>query len=390
MGLTIHYRIEADRGWTRRQIREKLEDTRRFALSLPVVSVGEVVEFRGAECDYQHGERDDETSDQAEARDPFRWMKIQAGRYVESPWRPGESRQQAPSHMMCLSIYPAEGSEEMNVGWCSFPRYVWKPEKDHAPGWSNVFRDASYRSSEKLLRAFLRKYHLVKMSDRQGRHRRLWGHSELLHHTSGGHVSIRSGRYLSHRRGYAPGHVELQLDDYAEREIGFRFRGTIDEGRALFIGTAFQADLEDIIHGREHVIPAAHGAWSSFCKTQYANDPRVGGWANFQRAHLSVLAILEHLQQIGFNVQVDDESGFWESRDVAALARTVGQWDAMIAGMAGVFKDMAEVNGQGFDSAVLGRADFEHLEAQAMKIDCLAGHLAKLRAALVPQSAVLV
>jgi hypothetical protein len=34
MGLTIHYRIEASKAWTRRQVRQKLEDTRRFALSL--------------------------------------------------------------------------------------------------------------------------------------------------------------------------------------------------------------------------------------------------------------------------------------------------------------------------------------------------------------------
>lgn len=387
MGLTIHYHIEASRDWTRGQVRRKLEDTRQFALSLPVVSVSEVVEFRGVECDFRHDPREDETPDQAEARDPFRWAKIQAGRYVESPWRPGESRHQAPSHMLCLSIYPAEGSEEMNVGWCSFPRFIWKPEKDHAPGWSSAFRGTSYHDSEKLLRAFLRKYRLVKMPNRQGRYGRLWGHSELLHYTPGGSVSIRSGRYLSHRRGYAPGHVELQLDDYAEREIRFRYRGTLDEGRALFTSAAFKADLEDIIHGREQVIPAAHGVWSSFCKTQYANDPRCGGWENFQRAHLSVLAVLEHMQQIGFTIQVSDESDFWQHRDLVALARTIGEWDAMIAGMAGVLKDATEVGGLGFDSPILGRADFEHLETRAYKIDRLADHLAKLRTALVPQSA---
>ena len=136
------------------------------------------------------------------------------------------------------------------------------------------------------------------------------------------------------------------------------------------------------------MIPAAHGVWSSFCKTQYANDPRVGGWPNFQRAHLSVLAVLEHMQQIGFTVHVNDESDFWESRDLAVLAKSIGQYDAMIAGLAGVLKDAAEANGVGFDSAMLGRTDFEHLEAQAMKIGCLAEHLTKLRAALVPQAAV--
>ena len=177
MGLTIHYRIEASSDWTRRQIRQKLEDTRRFALALPVISVSEVVEFRGEECDYRTGQRENETPDEADARDPYRWLKIQAGRYVESPWRPGESRQQAPSHMLCLSIYPAEGSEQMNLGWCSFPRFVWKREQDHAPGSSNVFRGTSYRDSEKLLRAFLKKYRLVKMPDKHGSYGRLWGHS---------------------------------------------------------------------------------------------------------------------------------------------------------------------------------------------------------------------
>jgi hypothetical protein len=387
MGLTIHYGIEASPDWTRRQIREKLEDTRRFALALLVVSVSEVVEFRGKECDYQTGQREHETPDQAEVRDPFRWAKIQAGRYVESPWRPGESRHQAPSHMLCLSIYPAEGCEQMNVGWCSFPRFVWKPEQDHAPGWSNVFHGTSYRESEKLLRAFLKKYRLVKMPDNRPRSR-LWGRSELIHYTPGGGVSIRSGRYLSHRRGYASGYVELQLDDYARHEIRFRFRGTIDEARRVLTSPEFKADLEDIVHGREHVIPAAHGVWSSFCKTQYANAPELGGWHNFQRAHISVLAVLEHMQQIGFAVHVSDEGDFWQTRDLAVLAKNIGQYDAMIAGLAGIFKDAAETNGIGFDSAMLGRTDFEALETRAYTIDSLAGHLAKLRAAMVPQTAV--
>ena len=260
--------------------------------------------------------------------------------------------------------------------------------KDATAGWSNVFRGTSYRASEKLLRAFLKKCRLVKMPDKQGSHGRLWGHSELLHHTPGGGVSIRSGHYLSHRRGYGPSYVELQLDDYACHSLRFRFRGTGEDARALFTSAEFKADLEDIIHGKEHVIPAAHGVWSSFCKTQYANAPELGGWHNFQRAHLSVLAVLEHMQQIGFKVHVSDEGDFWQTRDLTVLAKCVGQYDAMIAGLAGVFKDAAEANGVGFDSAMLGRTDFEHLEAQAMKIGCLAEHLAKLRAVLMPQTVV--
>ena len=88
--------------------------------------------------------------------------------------------------------------------------------------------------------------------------------------------------------------------------------------------------------------------------------------------------------ELSSGLTFSDEGDFWQTRDLAVLARNVGHYDAMIAGLAGVLKDAAEASGLGFDSAMLGRADFEHLEAQAMKIDSLAGHLEKLRAALVP------
>ena len=176
----------------------------------------------------------------------------------------------------------------------------------------------------------------------------------------------------------------MRLDDFTDNVLRFRFRGTIDEARALFAGREFKSDLDAIIHGKEHVVPAAHGDWSSFCKTVYANNPEVGGWENFQRAHLSVLAVLEHMQQTGFRVEVNDESDFWTTRDLGVLAKAVGQWDAMLAGLAGVLKDVPQGDGQSLVSPLLGRADFEQLENGAYKIDCLAGHLARLRAALLP------
>ena len=71
----------------------------------------------------------------------------------------------------------------------------------------------------------------------------------------------------------------------------------------------------------------------------------------------------------------------------SALAKNIGEYDAMIAAMAGVFKDATAATGLRFESPVLGRSDFEHLEVQALKIDRLADHLAKLREAIVPQAA---
>jgi hypothetical protein len=61
---------------------------------------------------------------------------------------------------------------------------------------------------------------------------------------------------------------------------------------------------------------------------------------------------------------VSDEGGYWEKRDVAALAREVGDWNTMIAGLAGQLKDLfgAEVV-----AAITDYPDFEHLEAKGQK-----------------------
>jgi len=345
-----------------------------------VISVGDIGEFHGRDCDFEAGQRQVETATDADARDPFRWAKIQASRYVESPWRPGESRRQSPSHMMCLSVYPAEGSEEMNVGWCSFPRFVWKPEKDHLPGWSWALKpNSSYPQSARLIRAFLKKYRLKKLPAPRPRTWQHRGIIEPLHRTPGATVGVRRGPYLSHRRGYSPSTVDLRLDDYAGQPICFRFQGTIEEARAVLTGSQFKAELEDIVHGKEHVVPAEQGAWSSFCKTEYASRPDRGGWANFQRAHLSVVAILEHMQHIGFSVEVSDEGGFWETRDLAVLARHVGQEDVLAAEQGEVFQKVIETGNPGSDSSV---------KPWTVKIGGLAEHLARLRKVLVPQTAV--
>jgi len=89
---------------------------------------------------------------------------------------------------------------------------------------------------------------------------------------------------------------------------------------------------------------------------------------------------LEKAGQLGFRVKVSDEGDFWTKRDLKALVETVGEWDAMIAGLFGVLKDAAP-EGMTPDSAIAGRPDFERLEmkAQSGKIGEL---LDKIRAAL--------
>jgi len=101
--------------------------------------------------------------------------------------------------------------------------------------------------------------------------------------------------------------------------------------------------------------------WKSFCKTQYASNPECGGVENFLRCHLSVIGMLDHATKLGIVREVSDEGGFYESRNVEALAKEVGEWNEMIAAFAGRFKDML---GDGVESEITKFPDFEHLEAK--------------------------
>jgi hypothetical protein len=175
-------------------------------------------------------------------------------------------------------------------------------------------------------------------------------------------VCVVEGRHLSHRRGNAPSWVLVELEDRYKGQICWRFKGTVDEAPTLFASPEFKADMERLLCGQEHTIPGETGTWGSFCKTQYANE---FGLPNFLRAHMTVCAILEKAQDLGFQVKVHDEGEFWTKRDVKALAEEVGQWDQMIAAMFGAMKDAAPEGV--LESPIQNRADFEHLEMKGLQ-----------------------
>src|SRR5262249_667925 len=80
-------------------------------------------------------------------------------------------------------------------------------------------------------------------------------------------------------------------------------------------------------------------SWASFCKTQYASNPDEGGVENFLKCHLAVIGLLDAASELGILKKVTDESDYWKHRDRQRLAKTVGQWNRMIAGFAGKLKD---------------------------------------------------
>jgi hypothetical protein len=100
--------------------------------------------------------------------------------------------------------------------------------------------------------------------------------------------------------------------------------------------------------------------WQSFCKTQYASDPREGGIENFLQCHLTIIRLLDRARDLGMLSEVQDEGEFWEHRDVAKLVKTIGEWNRQIAGFVGRFKDQF---GGDFIAPITDYPNFEHLEA---------------------------
>jgi hypothetical protein len=275
--------------------------------------------------------------------------------------------------MLVFEVFPAHGCEPMNIGVCSFRQFVCpkrKPMKKvqtyadtllDKPAWSLAVTSAKcYPAAARVLKQFAKRWNLRRMPSLKDYHRSY----EHIARDKSYRVCVCRGRYQSHRRGYAASWVLVELEDRMQTYLRWRFRGTVDEAKKLFASPEFKADINRLLWGEKHVVPGEKGIWGSFCKTQYANDPRVGGMPNFLRAHLSVCAILEKAQEVGFDVHVSDEGDFWTKRDVKLLAQEVGEWDQMIAAQFGMLKD-AVPDGLAVESSMSGRPDFEKLEAEA-------------------------
>ncbi len=109
-------------------------------------------------------------------------------------------------------------------------------------------------------------------------------------------------------------------------------------------------------------------SWHSFCKTQYAADPKLGGEANFLKAHLTLIELLDQIQALGIAVRIHDDSKYAKHRDVNRLLRTVRDWNAMIANFVGKLNDMLPDHKGSIVAPIMERPDFEHLEAKGIQV----------------------
>ncbi|MDB5385947.1 MAG: hypothetical protein JWM11_1593 [Planctomycetaceae bacterium] len=109
-------------------------------------------------------------------------------------------------------------------------------------------------------------------------------------------------------------------------------------------------------------------SWQSCCKTQYAGNPKLGGEANFLKAHLSLIELLDQIHATGITVRIRDDSRYSKHRDVDRLLRSLRDWDAIIARFAGKLGDALGGRSGSLISPIKDRPDFEHLEAKGIEV----------------------
>jgi hypothetical protein len=170
--------------------------------------------------------------------------------------------------------------------------------------------------------------------------------------------------------------------------IGFEIRPGAGCESANFGLCRYPARIvrESAERGREAIDTEIGGTWrwSTFCKTQYASDPKLGGMANFLRCHISLVTLVDRIgERLGLRVVCHDEGGFGSREDseaeefsadvfkrvykpghynpaqLAAKVVQLNQWHAAFAGAIG---DAMRSAGMQTQSAIGQFSNFEHLE----------------------------
>jgi hypothetical protein len=109
-------------------------------------------------------------------------------------------------------------------------------------------------------------------------------------------------------------------------------------------------------------------SWHSFCKTQYAGNPKLGGEANFLKAHLSLIELLDQIEAAGVKLRIRDDSRYAKHRDVERLLRSLREWDAIVANIVGTLGDAIGNESGSMIAPIKQRPDFEHLEAKGIDV----------------------
>ena len=114
-----------------------------------------------------------------------------------------------------------------------------------------------------------------------------------------------------------------------ERMIGFPL--CIGEGLE-HAGFALATYPESVIDPEtELVLPTGLDGWSwkASYETQPAGDKSA---ARFLYCHITLVAILDSADELGIVASVEDDGGYWETRDVEGLKTSFREWEQIVVG----------------------------------------------------------
>ena len=100
--------------------------------------------------------------------------------------------------------------------------------------------------------------------------------------------------------------------------------------------------------------------WHCACKTQYAS---IESEDHFVACHTTLVALLDEAARLGFGLEVEDEGGYWESRDVDRLLAELRKMNHIVARFGGALHDA--IGGEhSVEAAIFAHPEFERLEME--------------------------
>jgi hypothetical protein len=166
------------------------------------------------------------------------------------------------------------------------------------------------------------------------------------------HVHVKGAETASIGLASHPPVVVHQEDLIERNEDGSEFGRRLGRGNSIEFSTQRRG----------------YYSWHSFCKTQYAGNPKLGGEANFLKAHLTLIELLDQIQVAGVRVRIRDDSRYAKHRNVDRLLRCLRDWDAIVARFAGGIHDALGDKAGFLIAPIKNRPDFEHLEAKGITV----------------------
>lgn len=381
MGLTVHYNIKPDEGWSWDEIYHKLKSVHAFASDLPVHAVtSNIVNADSPE---------EVESFQQNADELHRSLVFKSSRMVRNEYL-GVSQFQDPDAFMGFTVFPAPGCEPFEIGMSRYSHHVveasdlqarWDEDDDRyeyspIPDWNMIWNSTEmFSNARKWLKRFQKKWNLKKLPKGM----KASSIFEVIHRIERWQtISYEGGRDIpileigwNNYRNTLVLNYGSYLRAFHDEPFVLEFKGSQTEAWEMINSHQFQVDLDKFARGLD-VHNTGEVSWNGFCKTQYASNPNFGGVENFLRAHLSIVEILDYMDSLGFQVEVDDEGDYWDNRDIEALVKEIDEWNAMIAGFVGALNDVAKDQGGECEAPITQFPDFEHLEAKSQDMKGIA------------------